>query len=534
MSSTVMYSRETQQNLQYNSYKRTTVGVEPRRNSVPPTQTLTSKHLLAYLPRPQPGSAPSTTYVNKCALKSTVSSMMITKRPSLIHSHLNSANCSSLPPFQEASSSKTQSPCSPTSLTFLQIEPPQQQTTQAVPCRSADETLVPERSHRSRHLKRFSSRWHSRGSTSSSSIPVSVPEKQNRAKSHKKRCKLFGDEQSSHVTVCHQRQRYVTKDGKCRVNLGPITDKSRFLSDIFTTLVDLKYRWFLLVFTMGYILTWVTFGGIYFFGAWLRDDIAHVNDPLWLACFVNVDSFLSALLLSLESQRTIGYGSRMVTANCCEGTVLLMVQSILGSIIDALMVGCMFVKISRPQQRAQTLIFSKHCVICERDEKLCMLFRIGDLRESHMVDAKIRAKLIKSRQTKEGEFIPLEQSEINLGYDTGGDRLLLVEPQTITHVINENSPFWEVGAERLKRETFEIIVILEGIVEASGMTCQARTSYTEDEVLWGHRFESCISLEKGAFRVDYSAFDKTFEILMPLLSAKDRSLIKEQDALFCG
>ncbi|XP_041863584.1 G protein-activated inward rectifier potassium channel 2-like [Melanotaenia boesemani] len=189
---------------------------------------------------------------------------------------------------------------------------------------------------------------------------------------------------------------------------------------------------------MCYILTWVAFGLIYFFGAWLRNDISHVHDPQWKACFQNVDGFLSALLLSLESQRTIGYGARMVTANCPEGLLVLMVQSILGSIIDALMVGCMFVKTSRPQQRTQTQIFSKHCVICERDGKLCLLLRIGDLRESHMVDAKIRAKLIKSSQTTEG------------------------------------------------------------------MTCQARTSYTEDEILWGHRFESCISLDLGVFRVDYS------------------------------
>ncbi|XP_054611869.1 G protein-activated inward rectifier potassium channel 3-like isoform X2 [Dunckerocampus dactyliophorus] len=379
---------------------------------------------------------------------------------------------------------------------------------------------------RSRKLKRFSSRWPSRGSNSSSNLSLQA------TKTERKRRKLLGDEHPVHVTASNQRQRYVTKDGKCRVNLGPIEDKSRFLSDIFTTLVDLKCRWFLLVFTMCYILTWVAFGGIYFLGAWLRGDIEHVHDPRWRACYENVDGFLSALLLSLESQRTIGYGSRMVTAKCSEGVVLLMVQSILGCIIDALMVGCMFVKISRPQQRAQTLIFSKHCVICERDEKLCMLFRIGDLRESHMVDAKIRAKLIRSRQTREGEFIPLEQSEINMGYDTGGDRLLLVEPQTITHIINENSPFWEVGADRLRRETFEIIVILEGIVEASGMTCQARTSYTEDEILWGHRFESCISLEKGAFRVDYSAFDKTFEVQMSKLSERDRRNAMEQDLSF--
>lgn len=390
--------------------------------------------------------------------------MMTTEKASPIHNLIHGP----LPSSQGVSPLQTQSPRSQSSqaLTWAKQE---QHSIQVVPLEPVEETPKPQRLHRSRTLKRFSSRWQSRSSTGSCHIPATAMEKMHIANSHKKRCKLLGDENSLHIAGSNQRQRYITKDGKCRVNLGPIADKSRFLSDIFTTLVDLKYRWFLLVFSMGYILTWVAFGGIYFFGAWLHDDIAHIDDPLWKACFEKVDGFLSALLLSLESQRTIGYGSRMVTANCPQGTILLMIQSILGSIIDALLVGCMFVKISRPQQRAQTLIFSKHCVICERDKKLCMLFRIGDLRESHMVDAKIRAKLIKSRQTKEGEFIPLEQSEINLGYDTGGDRLLLVEPQTITHVINESSPFWEVGSLRLKRESFEIIVILEGIVEASGL-----------------------------------------------------------------
>ncbi|NWU71642.1 KCNJ5 protein, partial [Pterocles burchelli] len=326
-----------------------------------------------------------------------------------------------------------------------------------------------------------------------------------------------------------QRQRYVTKVGKCQVNLGNIQEKKRFLSDIFTTIVDLKYRWFLFVFMMCYIVTWVAFGTIYFLDAWARGDVWHRGDPAWPACIENVDSFVSALLFSVESQRTIGYGSRMVTANCPEGVILLMAQSIVGSMIDALMVGCMFVKISRPKKRAQTLIFSKNCVVSRRDEKLCLMFRVGDLRDSHMVDAKIRAKLIKSRQTAEGEFIPLEQSELNLGYDTGEDRLFLVEPQIICHVINRHSPFWDMSAESLRREQFEIIIILEGIVEATGMTCQARTSYTEDEILWGYRFEPCMSLEKGAFRVDYSRFEMTFEVQTPAASAKELQELKEQE-----
>ncbi|CAM5121586.1 unnamed protein product [Natator depressus] len=97
--------------------------------------------------------------------------------------------------------------------------------------------------------------------------------------------------------------------GKCQVTLGHFQEKKRFLSDIFTTIVDLKYRRFLFVFTMCYIVTWVIFGIIFFFDAWIRNDINHIGDPEWKPCIKNVDNFISALLFSVESQRTIGYGS---------------------------------------------------------------------------------------------------------------------------------------------------------------------------------------------------------------------------------
>lgn len=54
------------------------------------------------------------------------------------------------------------------------------------------------------------------------------------------------------------------------------------------------------------------------------------------------------------------------------------------------------------------------------------------------------------------------------------------------------------------------------------MTCQARTSYTEDEVLWGHRFFPVISLEEGFFKVDYSQFHATFEVNTAPYSIKEQ------------
>ncbi|CAB1429954.1 unnamed protein product [Pleuronectes platessa] len=129
---------------------------------------------------------------------------------------------------------------------------------------------------------------------------------------------------------------------------------------------------------------------------------------------------------------------------------------------------------------------------------------------------------LESRQTPEGEFLPLDQCELDVGFGTGADQLFLVSPLTICHEINTKSPFFDLSQRSLMNEQFEIVVILEGIVETTGMTCQARTSFTEDEVLWGHRFLPVMSLEEGFFRVDYSQFHNTFEVPTPPYSVKEQ------------
>ncbi|KAI4903169.1 hypothetical protein NFI96_020760 [Prochilodus magdalenae] len=263
-------------------------------------------------------------------------------------------------------------------------------------------------------------------------------------------------------------QRYVRKDGKCNVHHGNVRETYRYLTDIFTTLVDLKWRFNLFIFVLVYTVTWLFFGLMWWLIAYVRGDLDHIGDEKWTPCVNNLEGFVSAFLFSIETETTIGYGYRVITDKCPEGIVLLLVQSVLGSIVNAFMVGCMFVKISQPKKRAETLVFSTNAVISMRDGRLCLMFRVGDLRNSHIVEASIRAKLIKSKQTKEGEFIPLNQTDINVGYDTGDDRLFLVSPLIICHEINQHSPFWEISKANLAKEELEIVVILEGMVEATG------------------------------------------------------------------
>lgn len=58
-------------------------------------------------------------------------------------------------------------------------------------------------------------------------------------------------------------------------------------------------------------------------------------------------------------------------------------------------------------------------------------------------------------------------------------------------------------------------------ITATGMTCQARSSYLDTEVLWGYRFTPVLSLEKGFYEVDYNNFHDVYETNTPTCSAKE-------------
>ncbi|MEQ2302382.1 G protein-activated inward rectifier potassium channel 1 [Ameca splendens] len=265
-----------------------------------------------------------------------------------------------------------------------------------------------------------------------------------------------------------KRQRFVDKNGRCNVQHGNLGgETSRYLSDLFTTLVDLKWRWNLFIFILTYTVAWLFMASMWWLIAYIRGDLNKAHNDKYTPCVANVYNFPSAFLFFIETEATIGYGYRYITDKCPEGIILFLFQSILGSIVDAFLIGCMFIKMSQPKKRAETLMFSEHAAISMRDGKLTLMFRVGNLRNSHMVSAQIRCKLLKSRQTPEGEFLPLDQLELDVGFSTGADQLFLVSPLTICHVIDTKSPFYDLSQRSMQTEQFEIVVILEGIVETT-------------------------------------------------------------------
>ncbi|XP_041978734.1 G protein-activated inward rectifier potassium channel 3-like isoform X2 [Aricia agestis] len=326
------------------------------------------------------------------------------------------------------------------------------------------------------------------------------------------------------------RRRAILKNGECNILKSRISQRRmRFLQDMFTTLVDAQWRWTLLVFTLSFILSWLGFALIWWLIAFTHGDLEDDHLPEmqeannWKPCVFNIHDFTSCFLFSIETQHTIGYGSRTTTEECPEAIFIMCLQSIVGVMIQAFMVGIVFAKMTRPKHRTQTLLFSKYAVVCQRDGELCLMFRVGDLRKSHIIGASVRAQLIRSRTTKEGELLSHYQTELELNADGCDSNLFFIWPITMVHRINAESPFYGVSAADVLQERFEIVVILEGTIESTGQTTQARSSYTTSEVMWGHRFAPLVSYnrERQGYEVDYSKFDETSQVDTPLCSAKE-------------
>uniref|UniRef100_A0A8D2ZV68 ATP-sensitive inward rectifier potassium channel 14 n=1 Tax=Scophthalmus maximus TaxID=52904 RepID=A0A8D2ZV68_SCOMX len=335
------------------------------------------------------------------------------------------------------------------------------------------------------------------------------------------------------------RSRFVKKNGQCNVVFNNMEEKrQRYLADMFTTCVDIRWRYLLLLFCTSFMVSWLFFGIIFYTASLAHGDFEEHPTPQRMPCILHVQGFVGALLFSMETQTTIGYGWRCVTEECPVAVITVVIQSIVGCIIDSFMIGIIMAKMARPKKRNQTLMFSKNAVISLRDGKLCLMWRVGNLRKSHIVEAHVRAQLIRSYVTAEGEFIPLEQMDLNVGYDEGTDRLFLVSPLVIVHEIDKDSPLYTLSRADLETDDFEIIVILEGMVEATAMTTQFRSSYLAREIFWGHRFEPVIYEDRDRYKVDYARFHKSYEVpSTPHLSAKEldeaANLIPRSLGAFC-
>ncbi|KAK3091747.1 hypothetical protein FSP39_022312 [Pinctada imbricata] len=290
------------------------------------------------------------------------------------------------------------------------------------------------------------------------------------------------------------KSRIVTKSGNFNVRLNNVNSRilHNYLKDAFTTLVDAKWRWSILIFILGFMITWLFFALLYWLFSYLHGDTSdsYVEGIYgYPPCMSNVYDFSTAFLFSLETQHTIGYGSRATTTECPHVVILVFTQFIVGIGVQCLTAALVFSKLLRSKRRGGTVMFSQKACLGIVDGKWRLMIRVGDFRRSKLLGVKAICYLVKRSFTASREEY-FEKVDVDFKSESGSEFLTLLWPAVIYHTIDQNSPLWPPERLQSFNEFSELIVNLEGVIESTSRVVQVRTSYIPTEVRYGYKFQN--------------------------------------------
>lgn len=281
-----------------------------------------------------------------------------------------------------------------------------------------------------------------------------------------------------------------------------------YIFDIYTTLINLSWWKITLFVIIIYMLSYLVFGLLWR----LASLVPNPDDPT--GCVVGVNSTLSAILLSLEVQSTIGFGTRHPAdeSECFLDVVILFIQVTYSLILDAFSLALLVTRISRPYRRKATILFSNNATIFRNDNgSWYFSIRVADLRSAKLVEPHVKLLLFNVLGCSDTQDIKYQISDMDVGYDQGIDRLHLLLPSEIRHEITATSPLYHISPLTLVNKGYEIIVILEGIVEGTGLTTQVRTSYKGAEIKFGKQFVGILSRKDSRIYINLNAFHEMID-----------------------
>ncbi|XP_034532100.1 ATP-sensitive inward rectifier potassium channel 10-like [Notolabrus celidotus] len=312
----------------------------------------------------------------------------------------------------------------------------------------------------------------------------------------------------------------LSKDGRSNVRIEHVSGRGAlYLRDLWTTFLDMQWRYKFFLFSATFAGTWFVFGVLWYLVAMVHGDLLEFDPPSnHTPCVMEVKTLTGAFLFSLESQTTIGYGFRCITEECPAAIVLLIFQLVITMVMEIFITGTFLAKVARPKKRGETVKFSQHAVVSNYEGRPCLMIRVANMRKSLLLGCQVTGKLLQTSLTKEGETVRLDQRNVPFQVDTSSDSPFLIIPLTFYHIIDENSPLRAWATKDPELADFELLVIMSATVEPTSATCQVRTSYLPDEILWGYEFPPVVSLSpSGKYVADFAFFDKVAKPKTPPL-----------------
>ncbi|MCU1278690.1 MAG: Kef-type transport system, putative NAD-binding component [bacterium] len=209
-------------------------------------------------------------------------------------------------------------------------------------------------------------------------------------------------------------------------------------------------------------------------------------------------TFLDHFFFSVETMGTIGYGNMYPTTRATHA--IMTVEALTQIFLIAVTTGLVFAKFSIPRARVR---FSEHPTIGPYDGAPTLQFRIGNERDSRLLEAVVRVVVLRTEKTKEGVTVyrmhDLKLERYRSPY--------LSRSWTVLHKIDASSLLYQQTPELLARDEVEFILTLNGTDELSVQKLHAQMRYEAKDLRWGARHADMLSERPdGKLRLDMRNF----------------------------
>jgi inward rectifier potassium channel len=264
-----------------------------------------------------------------------------------------------------------------------------------------------------------------------------------------------------------------------------IGEERAVLRDAYHTFLRAPWIVSVALIALGFLVVNLIFAVIYM----LTGGVEHVNDG----------SFWDALVFSVQTLATIGYG--VMNPQSDKANTVMIVEAIVGVIVIALSTGLVFAKFSRPTAR---VAFSSRAVIGRHDGQTVLMFRVGNRRSNIIVEAQLRVICALLTKTAEGRnFYKLHDLRLVRDRMAGMRR-----GWNVMHVIDETSPLHGLDSAGLAARECELEISLIGFDDVTMQTVHSIHQYTDKQMVFDHRFRDMMRpLPDGDLVIDLRNFD---------------------------
>ncbi|MEO6832507.1 MAG: ion channel, partial [Chitinophagaceae bacterium] len=263
--------------------------------------------------------------------------------------------------------------------------------------------------------------------------------------------------------------RLINRDGNVNIRKTGIPFLNSF--SIYHSLLRMK-RWPFLVLVFAFYFVVNVIFALAFYGIGIQELAgATMHDT-------HMNQFLTAFFFSAQTLTTVGYGH--ISPVGLTASSLASFESLIGILAFALVTGIFYGRFSRPRAY---LKFSDKFIIAPYRGGRAVMFRLATYKNNHLTDVEAQVSLalhIINDGARTTKFYPVKL-EIN-------KVVSLALSWTIVHPLNEDSPLYTFSEQDFLDNQVELMVNIKGFDDHFSNTVQQRTSYTNQEFVFGAKF----------------------------------------------